>query len=111
MTNQAGKEQSSEGRLAEIGAMARSERLGSLPFLEPSTSAVSRAQYPILERDCQRLFLRDGGETGTRDGRMPVSRRWSPLPRRNAGFIIPDSPRRPRKRFSTSANPAILTSK
>ena len=34
------------------------------------------------------------------------------LPCRNSGFIIPDSPRcRSRKRFSTSANPAILTSK
>jgi hypothetical protein len=51
-----GKEQSSEGRLAEIGAMARSERLGSLPFPDLSTPAVSRAQYPILRRDCQRLF-------------------------------------------------------
>jgi hypothetical protein len=62
------KEHSSEGRLAEIGAMARSERLGSLPFPELSTSADSRAQYPILKRDCQRLFLRNGGATGALDG-------------------------------------------
>jgi hypothetical protein len=51
-----GEEQSSEGRLAGIGAMDRSERPGSLPFPDFATSAVSRAQYPILRRDCQGLF-------------------------------------------------------
>ena len=61
----AAKEQSSEGRPAEIGAMTRSERPGGLPFPDLSTSAVSRAQCPILRRDCQGLFLRDGGEAGT----------------------------------------------
>src|ERR1700677_2157020 len=52
-----------------MGAMPRSERLGSLPFPDLSASAVSRAQHPILKRDCQGIFLRDGGATGIIGGR------------------------------------------